>query len=136
METAAERPAPFGCAGPSPESEAETKALIRLCLRENFRHSILLHGYGQRFFWSGDAVCFQKGEIPLTAKVLAGTADYALSEKVEPLQHGTFPEWFSSEFQRSAFEIAAGKYPTIQTNEAFDEVYREIEEMLVLSALL
>lgn len=130
------RPSPFAYAGPAPESEAETAALVRLCLRENFRHSILLNGYGRRFFWSGAEGCFQKHDIPLTAKVLAGAADYTLSKKEGTLRHGAFPEWFASAFHRSAFEIAAGNAPRIKNQTEFDGVYREIEEMLVLSALL
>lgn len=136
LDAAPDRPSPFAYAGPAPESEAETGAIVRLCLRENFRHSVLIEGFGRHFFWSGAEGCFEKTEVPLTAKVLAGAADYTLSEKEETLRHGAFCEWFSSEFHRPAFTVAAGAYPQIQNQAEFDEVYREIEEMLVLSAIL
>lgn len=136
LDTAADRPAPFAYAGPAPESEAETQALVRLCLRESFRHSVLIEDFGRRFFWSGAEGCFEKSDIPLTAKVLAGAADYTLSEKEETLRHGTFTEWFSTEFHRPAFTVAAGENPRVENQNDFDKVYREIEEMLVLSAIL
>lgn len=132
----AAKPSPFAYAGPAPESEAETQALVRLCLCEDFRHSVLLTGFGRRFFWSGGEALFAGHEIPLTAKVLAGAADYTLSEKEASLRHGTFPDWFASEFQRPAFEVAAGTAELIETQAEFDAVYHEIEEMLVLSAIL
>ncbi|MGN0571903.1 MAG: M14 family zinc carboxypeptidase [Candidatus Fimenecus sp.] len=136
LDTAAANPSPFAYAGPAPESETETQAVVRLCLREDFRHSVILAGFGRHLFWSGAEGCFEKNEIPLTAKVLAGAADYTLSEKEETLRHGAFSEWFSTEFHRPAFTVAAGNYPQIQNQAEFDEVYREIEEMLVLSAIL
>lgn len=136
LDTAADRPAPFAYAGPAPESEAETQALVRLCLRESFRHSVLIEDFGRRFFWSGAEGCFEKSDIPLTAKVLAGAADYTLSEKEETLRHGAFSEWFSTEFHRPAFTVAAGENPRVENQNDFDKVYREIEEMLVLSAIL
>lgn len=136
LDTAADRPAPFSYAGPAPESEAETQALVRLCLRESFRHSVLIEDFGRRFFWSGAEGCFEKSDIPLTAKVLAGAADYTLSEKEETLRHGAFTEWFSTEFHRPAFTVAVGENPRVENQNDFDKVYREIEEMLVLSAIL
>lgn len=136
LANAADRPSPFAYGGPAPESEAETCALVRLCLRESFRHSVLLEDFGRRFFWSGAEGCFEKSDIPLTAKVLAGAADYTLSEKEEMLRHGAFSEWFSTEFHRPAFTVAAGETPLVENQKDFDKVYREIEEMLVLSAIL
>lgn len=136
LKDAADRPSPFAYAGHAPESEAETQALVRLCRRANFRHSVLLEGYGQHFFWASPESITDKSDIPLTAKVLASAGDYTLSAKTDCACHGTFPEWFTSQFSRPAFHIAAGKYEKTDTKEQFDEVYREIEEMLVLSAIL
>lgn len=136
LQDAADRPAPFAYAGHTPESEAETQSLVRLCNRSNFRHSVLLEGFGQHFFWASPDSFSDKADIPLTAKVLAGAGDYTLSAKTDCACRGTFHEWFTSEYGHPAFHIAPGKYETIDTKEQFDEVYHEIEEMLVLSAIL
>lgn len=131
------RPSPFSYAGPAPESEAETAALVRLCAQKNFRHSVVLEGAGRRVFWSapphGDV---RENGVPMTAKILAAAGDYTLSEKEPVLRCGTFSAWFAAQHGAPAYEIAPGKYPRVSSESEFDALYRETEEMLVLAAIV
>lgn len=131
------RPSPFSYAGPAPESEAETAALRRLCTRKQFRHSLILSGFGRRVFWSAPPQSDrQENDVPMTAKILAAAGDYTLSEKEPLLQCGTFPAWFSETCGAPAYEIAPGKYPRVSNESEFDALYRETEEMLVLAGIV
>lgn len=129
-------PSPFAYAGPAPESEAETAALTRLCAHVDFRHSVTVSGFGQRVFWNAPARDTQKNGVPITAKILAAAGDYTLSQKENTIKHGSFPMWFSEACGAPAYEIAPGKYPRISSESEFDALYRELEEMLVLAAIV
>lgn len=135
------RPSPFAYAGPAPESEAETAALVRLCARSAFRHCVVLSEFGQRVFWNAPAEATPSGgtqahTVPITAKILAAAGNYTLSQKENTITHGAFPLWFAQAHGAPAYEIAPGKYPRVSSAEEFDALYTEIEEMLVLAAIV
>ena len=137
-ETHADRqPSPFSYAGPAPESEAETAALRRLCTRKQFRHSLVLSGFGRRVFWNAPPQNGGKeNDVPMTAKILAAAGNYTLSEKEPLLQCGTFPAWFAESCGAPAYEIAPGKRVRISSKAELDALYKEVEEMLVLAAIV
>lgn len=135
-ETERNYPSPFAYAGPAPESEAETAALVRLCTQTEFRHSVTVSGFGRHVFWNAPSVEEPKSGVPLTAKILAAAGDYTLSQKEKAIKHGSFPLWFSENCGAPAYEIAPGKYPRMETEAEFDVLYRELEEMLVLAAIV
>lgn len=129
-------PSPFSYAGPSPESEAETAALTRLCRREQFRHAVLLAGSGARVFWAaGDSPEGQK-DAPMMAKILAAAGDYTLARKEDYIKRGCFPEWFAGETGKPAFEIAVRDLPHEPTGADFEALYAAVEEMLVLCSIM
>lgn len=135
------RPSPFSYAGPAPESEAETAALVRLCAQKNFRHSLLLSGFGRRVFWNAPPAetvrrTAEGTAVPMTAKILAAAGNYTLSQKEPVLQCGTFPAWFAAQHGAPAYEIAPGKYPRVSNESEFDALYQETEEMLVLAGIV
>lgn len=134
--TADKRPSPFAYAGPAPESEAEAAALVRLCTRTEFRHSVTVCGFGRHVFWNAPSAEEPQNGVPMTAKILAAAGDYTLSQKEKTIKHGSFPMWFSENCGAPAYELAPGKYPRIASEAEFDAVYRELEEMLVLAAIV
>lgn len=134
------RPSPFAYAGPAPESEAETAALVRLCARSAFRHCVVLSEFGRRVFWNAPEATRSGGTqahaVPITAKILAAAGNYTLSQKENAIKHGAFPLWFAQTHGTPAYEIAPGKYPRVSSAAEFDALYTEIEEMLVLAAIV
>lgn len=130
------RPAPFSYAGPTAESEAETQALVRLCKREHFRHAVVLSGTGGRVFWAAPDADTDRNDAPMTAKILAAAGEYTLSKKDDVIRRGCFAEWFAKEIQKPAFEIAPHIQNRIQTQEDFDALYAQTEEMLVLASIM
>lgn len=130
------QPSPCIYAGPTSESEAETAALVRLCKREEFRHAIVLSGTGEYVLWTVPDAPSTVDDAPMAAKILASAARYTLVEPEPHTRHGCFAEWFSREFDKPAFEIAPGRGAVSETQQAFDELYAQIEEMLVLATIL
>lgn len=126
------RPSPFGYSGPAPESETETQALVRLCRRAEFRHALCLHGSGQTLAY---AAAETAAAAPLSAKVLAGAAEYRLLTPSENASGNQFPFWFSHTFHRPAFTAAPAETP-IASAAQFDAAYHEIEELLLLASIL
>lgn len=130
------RPSPCAYAGPAPESEEETRAVVRLCAREPFRHALLLGGTGKRVFWASPETPCDTQDVPMMARVLAAAGDYTLSSKAPALTRGSFPAWFAQTMRSPAFEIAAGEEEPPADENAFEALYRELEEMLVLAAIM
>lgn len=124
-------PAPFCYAGPSPESEPETKAISTLCERMNFRQAFLLSCGNDQIIWSDDLE-----QSRMIAKVLSAISGYRLKKQDEYESFGSFCGWFSKEFNRSAFEVKTGDTKDIATSSDFDAIYDKVEEMLFLGAIL
>lgn len=127
-------PSPYRYAGPSPESEPETKAIARLCEQERFRYAFLLSAGSEKIYWSEprDVPC----DTAMTAKILASVSGYPPCRKDEASRFGTFTEWFSAEHRRPAFEIMTASTNESLSAAAFELNYNKIEEMLILGAIM
>lgn len=127
-------PSPRHFGGAYPESEAETKALTRLCRIRQFRQCMALHSQGEEIYWK------YGGHTPpqsdMMAKILADSCSYSLVENSGISSHGGFKDWFIDEFNRPGFtfEIGKGENPLPQSE--LYEIYSKIEEALVLFALM
>lgn len=127
-------PAPRQFSGRFPESEAETKALTRLCRTQKFRQVMAVHSQGEELFW-------QYGEntppqSDMMAKILADSCGYKLVTNEGLASHGGFKDWFINEFSRPGFtlEIGKGKNPLPVSD--LDAIYERIEEALIIFALM
>lgn len=127
-------PSPYLYAGPSPESETETKAIAKLCENRLFKHAFLLRSGGEQIYWSDRKE--NLSETAMMAKVLSSVSGYPLLRKAENERFGTFCEWFTEEFHRPAFEIKTGKGENPIPAEDFNFTYNKIEEMLILGGIM
>ena len=127
-------PAPRWYGGAYPESEAETKALTRLCRIRQFRQCMALHSQGEELYWQyGD---YSPPQASMMAKILADSCSYTLVNNTGISSHGGFKDWFISEMRHPGFtmEIGKGKNP-LPASQLYD-IYNRIEEALVLFALM
>ena len=122
-------PRASGYGGAFAESEPETAALVSLCAKEKFRHSLS--------FFSGDSVIYwQYGDkLPKSsekmAEIMAQYSGYHYdSHNNSP--GGSLKDWFIKTYNRPAFNVHI-KSEDIHT---CNEVYSEIRKMLIISALL
>ena len=114
--------------GAYPESEAETKALTRLCRLRKIRQCLeLFSGEGEIFYKSREA---EPTADQMMAKIIACSCSLPLSADVHPDSPGIM-DWFIREFQRPAFSIGIK-----ETDESVFSVYSRLEEALTVFALL
>lgn len=116
------------------ESEAETKAMTRLCRLLPFRQAMALHSQGEELYWRyGDDT---PAQAHMMAKILADSCSYRLVENDGLASHGGFKDWFIAEFFRPAFTMEIGKGENPLPIEQFEEIYSRIEEALTIFTLM
>ncbi|MEE1321572.1 MAG: M14 family metallocarboxypeptidase [Acutalibacteraceae bacterium] len=127
-------PAPRQYGGERPESEAETKALTRLCRVRKFRQCLAMHSQGEEIYWQYGENTPKQSSI--MAKILADSCGYTLVSGEGLSSHGGFKDWFIDEFHAPGFtfEIGKGENPLPKTE--LYGIYDRIEEALTLFALM
>lgn len=133
-ENGIDSPAPRRFGGQHPESEAETKALTRLCRLKSFRQVMAVHSQGEELYW-------QYGEntppqAQMMAKILAESCAYTLVSGSGLASHGGFKDWFIEEFARPGFTIEIGKGENPLPVSSLDEIYQRVEEAFVIFSLM
>lgn len=120
--------------GPCAESEAETKALVALCRRADFRHVVALHSQGEEIYWHyGEHT---PPESELMAMSMAAVSDYRVGTPSGLASHGGFKDWFIEEFRRPGFTLELGKGVNPLPLSDFEAIYGKAREMLLLSVFL
>ncbi len=127
-------PAPRQFGGAYPESEAETKALTRLCRIRQFRQCMALHSQGEELYWQYGN--YSPPQSNMMAKILADSCSYTLVTNVGLASHGGFKDWFISEMKKPGFTMEIGKGENPLPASELYEIYNRIEEALVLFALM
>lgn len=120
--------------GPHAESEVETKALVSLCRRADFRHVVALHSQGEEIYWQyGEHT---PPESQLMALSMAAVSGYRVGMPTGLASHGGFKDWFIEEFRRPGFTIELGKGVNPLPLSDFETIYEKAREMLLLSVFL
>lgn len=120
--------------GTYPESESETRALTRLCRIKQFRQCMAIHSQGEEIYWQyGENT---PGQASMMAKILADSCGYTLKKNSALASHGGFKDWFIDEFKRPGFTLEIGKGENPLPPEQLYKIYSDIEEALVLFALM
>lgn len=134
IESGITGPGPTRYGGTNPESEPETKFLVKLCEKYNFEHAIAFHSQGEEIYWKYGKNIPENSNI--LSKVFAISSGYELSSPEGLAAGGGFKDWFISKFDRPAFtvEIGKGKNPILFSQ--LDSIYEKLEKMMYLSALM
>lgn len=127
-------PSPTRYGGTYAESEAETKALTRLCRLKKFRSCMALHSQGEEIFWQYGENTPQSAEM--MAKILADSCGYRLVNNDGLYSHGGFKDWFIEEFAAPGFTMEIGKGENPLPKEELYNIYADIEEALLLFCLM
>lgn len=118
-------------AGEYPESEAETKALTRLCRVRSFRQCLSLSAGDGTLISAPDNQLIPESE--LMSKIIAQGCYYPLLQTEDENICG-FPSWFSKEFRKPAFELRAGENHTTYSD--CDKTYERVKEALTVFSLM
>ncbi len=122
------KPSCEGYGGEHSGSEAETKALSRLCRLRPFRQAMSIHKGHDCFMWQEEN---SPSHSRMMAKILSAYCSCTLNNKPESSPNYGFPKWFTDRFCRPAFALEA------EGEEAdLFKVYARFEEALVLLSLM
>ncbi|MDR1409813.1 MAG: M14 family metallocarboxypeptidase [Oscillospiraceae bacterium] len=127
-------PAPRRYGGPYPNSEPETRAIVKITHHEKPSHVFAFHSQGEEIFWEYNGISASGSEN--FARALAEESGYELVKNGGLASHGGYKDWFIKEFCRPGFtlEFGKGKNPLSLTD--FDMIYTKAEKMLLLAALM
>ena len=117
--------------GEYPESEAETKALTRLCRVRTFRQCLSVSSGGETLISAPDNHLIPESE--LMSKIIAQGCYYPLLQSEDENICG-FPSWFSKEFSKPAFELKAGEIHNTYSD--CDKIYDRVKEALTVFSLM
>ncbi len=127
-------PGPTRYGGRHPESEPETVALVELCRRLTVRYVMCFHSQGEVIYWDYNGIDTFRGRK--MAEIFAASSGYALDVPVSLATGGGFKDWFIEEFHRPGFTIEIGRGKNPLEPSAGEEIYKRIQEMMMLGLLM
>lgn len=114
-------------AGKVPDSEPETRALVRMCRSRDIRHCVILR-HGEDTLYTPTVVSGAE-RVEMMCRILELSSDIKRSVDLPgALQKNGFAEWFVSSYQRPSF--------VIDSVDSYKELYSKIEEAMVLSMVM
>lgn len=122
-----------GFPGSRPESEAETKAVTRLC--SAFRPKRVVE-----FRTPGEAVLSAYGRnaspnTRISGELLANSCGYSLLNPSESFERGSFKDWFTSHSGREGYTIKAGQSSPVP-EEDLEPLYARLMQTMLLCMVL
>lgn len=114
--------------GEKPESEPETRAIVRLCERVRYERVLALHSQGREIYWD-----FGKNTPKcclVLAEKMAKVSGYKVANPEPIATGGGFKDWFIERFHRCGFtvEMGIGKNPLPLSD--FESEYTRVRRLL------
>ncbi|MBQ6387057.1 MAG: gamma-D-glutamyl-meso-diaminopimelate peptidase [Ruminococcus sp.] len=121
-------PAPTRYGGTYPESEPETRAVVRLCEAVRYERVLALHSQGREIYWDFGAhtppCC-----LPLAEK-MARAGGYRVASPEAIATGGGFKDWFIERFHRCGFTVEIGQGKNPLPLRALEKEYPHISQIL------
>lgn len=127
-------PGPTRFGGPSAISEPESSALVRFSRDHNFKITLAYHSQGRVIFWT--YLNLAPPEALNIANLYSKASGYEVADVPYEAAYAGYKDWFIKEYRRPGYtiEVGLGKNPLPISQ--FDTIYRENEEILLLTPLL
>ncbi|BED92281.1 MAG: zinc carboxypeptidase [Candidatus Improbicoccus pseudotrichonymphae] len=127
IESGITSPASTRYGGEKPESENETKFLVRFCENNFVKYSLAFHSQGEEIYWKyGEKIPKKSKELAI---LLSEDSSYKLSEPEGLAIGGGFKDWFIRKFNRPSFTIEVGKGENPLPLSDLDLIYKKINKM-------
>ena len=120
--------------GLHPESEPETQAVCNYVRAHNFDLCMALHSQGEVIYYDYNNIVPPNGyEI---GKMLSKSSGYMLDRPEGSAAYGGFKDWFIKKYNKPCYTIEVGKGKNPLPFSAFNNIYDQISEMLILGGFL
>lgn len=127
-------PGPTRFGGTEPLSEPETQTVANFTRQHNFKLVIAYHTQGRVIYW------LYKGIIPPRAleivRIFSNISGYAISEVPYEAAYAGYKDWFVEQYRRPGYTIEVGIGRNPISISQFDTIYRENEEIMLLSPII
>lgn len=128
-----ERPHPAGSPGTRPESEAETKALARLCSAFHLKRVVELRTPGEAVHMSfGQNAPSSAG---ISSELIANSCGYPLLPHEDGLEPGSLKDWFTAKSGYEGYTIKAGRSSPVP-EEDLEPLYARLVQTMLLCMIL
>lgn len=122
-----------GFPGTRPESEAETKAVLRLCSAFRFRRVV-------EFCTPGEAILPAYGKntssnAAISGELIANSCGYPLLNPAESFERGSLKDWFVSRSGCEGYTIKAGHSRAVPEDD-LEPLYARLMQTMLLSMIL
>ena len=126
-------PGPTRYGGAYPFSEPETQAIRELCRKYHVRQLTAFHSQGEEIYWQyGPRTPARSRHI---AQLMAASTGYRICDPQGLASHGGMKDWFIQETGRPGFTIEIGKGKNPLPIKQLPELWKRLQELLMLSAL-
>ena len=127
-------PAPTRYGGPAPLSEPESQAVVNFTRQHNFKLVIAYHTQGRVIYW------LYKGIRPPRAleiaQIFSSITGYTVANVPYEAAYAGYKDWFVEVYRRPGYTIEAGIGRNPVPISQFDTIYRENEEVMLLSSII
>ncbi|MFA6941789.1 MAG: M14 family metallopeptidase [Clostridiaceae bacterium] len=127
-------PGPTRYGGLYPESEPETKAIVKFTRDNNFRLVLAYHSQGEVIYWNYDNI--NPADARKIGETLSRVSGYTLETPSGITAYGGYKDWFIKEFQRPGYTIEVGYGTNPLPISQFPKIYRDNIELLLLAAII
>lgn len=122
-----------GFPGSRPESEAETKALIRLCSAFHLKRVV-------EFRTPGEAVLSAYGRYAppnsrISGELISNSCGYTLLNPAESFERGSFKDWFAARSGREGYTVKAGRSSPVPEKD-LEPLYARLMQTMLLCMVL
>lgn len=124
-----QKPSPSKYAGPYPESEPETRAVVQFVRSMDFDMLIAFHSQGGEIFYDFDGMVSADSEE--IVQKLAAVSGYTISKPTDSAMFGGCKDWFLKEFSRPGFTVEMGHGTNPLPIEMLDTLYEENARLLL-----
>ena len=110
--------------GEAPESEPETKSIVKLCSEQNFDQVYAFHSQGEEIYWDYGGGTPKKSED--IAKKIAILTGYKINSPRGLAVGGGFKDWFIEKFAKPGFTLEVGKGVNPLPIKEFNNIYTKL----------
>lgn len=127
-------PGPTRYGGPYPESEPETKAMVKFTRNNSFRLVLAYHSQGEVIYWTYDDI--NPPDARRIGEIFSSVSGYTLEAPSGITAYGGYKDWFIKEFNRPGYTIEVGHGINPLPISQFPEIYKDNLELLISASII